>query len=111
MPTLTRGETATIMATRAKLTPLLKMYTLGSDFVPDPTPRGRLRYHGAGTPGQRTASRRESSKRSPTTRMRRFEQRTCLACTEGIIQRRSPRTRLLQPCEQHARRMCKARPR
>ncbi len=29
------------------LTPLLKMYTLGHDFVPDPIHAGGLRYHGA----------------------------------------------------------------
>ena len=28
------------------MTPLLKMYTLGNDFVPDPVHAGGLRYHG-----------------------------------------------------------------
>ncbi|MHA1213962.1 MAG: TrpB-like pyridoxal phosphate-dependent enzyme [Candidatus Hodarchaeales archaeon] len=31
----------------ANLTPLLKMYTLGSDFIPAPIHAGGLRYHGA----------------------------------------------------------------
>lgn len=30
----------------AGLTPLLKMHTLGMDFVPDPIHAGGLRYHG-----------------------------------------------------------------
>jgi tryptophan synthase beta chain len=30
----------------AHLTPLLKMYSLGADFVPDPVHAGGLRYHG-----------------------------------------------------------------
>ncbi|MEM4411431.1 MAG: TrpB-like pyridoxal-phosphate dependent enzyme, partial [Thermofilum sp.] len=31
----------------ARLTPLLKMYTLGHDYVPPPIHAGGLRYHGA----------------------------------------------------------------
>jgi tryptophan synthase beta chain len=31
----------------AKLTPLIKMYTLGHDFVPPGIHAGGLRYHGA----------------------------------------------------------------
>jgi len=46
-PTLTRGAYAYDFGDLAKLTPLLKMYTLGHDFVPPGIHAGGLRYHGA----------------------------------------------------------------
>jgi len=46
-PTLTRGAFAYDFGDLAKLTPLLKMYTLGHDFVPPGIHAGGLRYHGA----------------------------------------------------------------
>ena len=45
-PTLTRGSYAYDFGDTAKLTPLLKMYTLGHDFVPASIHAGGLRYHG-----------------------------------------------------------------
>ncbi|MBB4934497.1 tryptophan synthase beta chain [Lipingzhangella halophila] len=45
-PTLTRGRYAYDFGDTAGLTPLLKMHTLGHDFVPDPIHAGGLRYHG-----------------------------------------------------------------
>ncbi len=45
-PTLTRGEYRYDHGDIAGLTPLLKMYTLGRDFVPPPIHAGGLRYHG-----------------------------------------------------------------
>jgi tryptophan synthase beta chain len=46
-PTLTKGRYAYDFGDIAKLTPLLKMYTLGHDFVPPGIHAGGLRYHGA----------------------------------------------------------------
>jgi tryptophan synthase beta chain len=46
-PSLTRGRYAYDFGDIAKLTPLLKMYTLGHDFVPPGIHAGGLRYHGA----------------------------------------------------------------
>ncbi|MGE5646914.1 MAG: TrpB-like pyridoxal phosphate-dependent enzyme [Acidobacteriota bacterium] len=46
-PTLTRGSYAYDFGDIAKLTPLMKMYTLGHDFVPPGIHSGGLRYHGA----------------------------------------------------------------
>jgi tryptophan synthase beta chain len=46
-PTLTRGRYTYDFGDIAKLTPLLKMYTLGHDFVPPGIHAGGLRYHGA----------------------------------------------------------------
>ena len=45
-PTLTKGIYAYDYGDTAKLTPLLKMYTLGHMFVPPPIHAGGLRYHG-----------------------------------------------------------------
>ncbi|GBD02866.1 Tryptophan synthase beta chain [bacterium HR19] len=45
-PTLTKGEYKYDYGDTAGLTPLLKMYTLGHDFVPPPIHAGGLRYHG-----------------------------------------------------------------
>jgi len=45
-PTLTKGEYRYDFGDTAGLTPLLKMYTLGHDFVPPPIHAGGLRYHG-----------------------------------------------------------------
>jgi tryptophan synthase beta chain len=45
-PSLTRGTYAYDYGDTAGFTPLLKMHTLGHDFVPDPIHAGGLRYHG-----------------------------------------------------------------
>ncbi|MBN6058052.1 TrpB-like pyridoxal phosphate-dependent enzyme [Nonomuraea sp. RK-328] len=45
-PTFTRGVYAYDFGDTAGFTPLLKMHTLGHDFVPDPIHAGGLRYHG-----------------------------------------------------------------
>ena len=46
-PSLTRGSFAYDFGDTAKLTPLIRMYTLGHDFVPPGIHAGGLRYHGA----------------------------------------------------------------
>lgn len=45
-PTLTRGIYTYDFGDTARLTPLLKMYTLGHTFIPPPIHAGGLRYHG-----------------------------------------------------------------
>lgn len=45
-PTITRGEYRYDFGDTAGMTPLMKMYTLGHDFVPSPIHAGGLRYHG-----------------------------------------------------------------
>jgi tryptophan synthase beta chain len=45
-PSLTRGVYEYDFGDTARLTPLVKMYTLGHDFVPAPIHAGGLRYHG-----------------------------------------------------------------
>ncbi|HHV99267.1 MAG TPA: TrpB-like pyridoxal phosphate-dependent enzyme [Clostridiaceae bacterium] len=46
-PSLTKGVFAYDYSDTAKMAPLSKMYTLGSDFVPPGIHAGGLRYHGA----------------------------------------------------------------
>src|SRR5919112_2973671 len=45
-PSLTRGVYAYDFGDTAGMTPLLKMHTLGHQFIPDPIHAGGLRYHG-----------------------------------------------------------------
>ncbi len=48
-PSLTRGHYAYDFGDSAGLTPLMKQYTLGHDFMPPSIHAGGLRYHGAST--------------------------------------------------------------
>ncbi len=45
-PTMTKGPFAYDFGDAVKSTPLLPMYTLGHDYVPEPIHAGGLRYHG-----------------------------------------------------------------
>lgn len=45
-PSLTRGVYAYDFGDTAGMTPLMKMHTLGHDYIPDPIHAGGLRYHG-----------------------------------------------------------------
>jgi tryptophan synthase beta chain len=45
-PSLTKGQYAYDFGDTAKLTPLVKMHTLGSSFIPPAIHTGGLRYHG-----------------------------------------------------------------
>lgn len=45
-PSMTRGSYRYDFGDTGMMTPLLKMHTLGHDFVPDPIHAGGLRYHG-----------------------------------------------------------------
>ncbi len=45
-PSLTRGKFAYDFGDTGHMTPLIKMYTLGSEFMPSPNHAGGLRYHG-----------------------------------------------------------------
>ncbi|HPU17528.1 MAG TPA: pyridoxal-phosphate dependent enzyme, partial [Bacillota bacterium] len=45
-PSFTRGKYVYDFCDTGKVTPLAKMYTLGSNFIPAPNHAGGLRYHG-----------------------------------------------------------------
>ena len=83
-PTLTRGKYAYDFGDTAHLTPLLKMHTLGSTFMPPGFHAGGLRYHGmAPLVSQCTAL--------GYVKPRAYDQRTCFeagiefARAEGIL--------------------------
>ncbi len=46
-PSLTKGEYRYDYGDTAGMTPLMKMYTVGSGYIPSPIHAGGLRYHGA----------------------------------------------------------------
>jgi tryptophan synthase beta chain len=46
-PSLTKGKFEYDFGDTAGFTPLMRMYTMGHDFVPDPIHAGGLRYHGS----------------------------------------------------------------
>lgn len=46
-PSLTKGSFAWDFGDTAHVAPIVKMYTLGSSFIPPPVHAGGLRYHGA----------------------------------------------------------------
>jgi len=46
VPSLSKGEYRYDFGDTAGLTPLLKMYTMGHEFMPSPIHAGGLRYHG-----------------------------------------------------------------
>ena len=46
VPSLTKGAYDYDFGDSAKMTPLMKMYSLGCDFIPPPIYAGGLRYHG-----------------------------------------------------------------
>jgi tryptophan synthase beta chain len=46
MSNINRGKYAFDFGDTGKMTPLMKMYTLGSGFMPAPNHAGGLRYHG-----------------------------------------------------------------
>ena len=48
-PKLTKGKFMYDFGDQSGMTPLLPMYTLGHNFIPDKIHAGGLRYHGAGT--------------------------------------------------------------
>src|SRR5574344_673258 len=45
-PSFTRGKFAYDFCDTGEVCPLAKMYTIGSQFIPSPTPAGGLRFHG-----------------------------------------------------------------
>jgi tryptophan synthase beta chain len=45
-PKMTRGQVGYDFGDSGQMTPLLKMHSIGSDFVPPPVHAGGLRYHG-----------------------------------------------------------------
>lgn len=83
-PTLTRGEYAYDFGDTAGMTPLLKMHTLGHDFMPAGIHAGGLRYHGM-APLVSAALAEGLVEAVACPQVRTFEAAALFARTEGLV--------------------------
>ncbi len=83
-PTLTRGKYAYDFGDTGHLTPLVKMHTLGSTFVPPGFHAGGLRYHGM-APLVSLLQELQLIKSRAYTQTRCFEAGIQFARTEGVL--------------------------
>ena len=83
-PTLTQGEYKYDFGDTAGLTPLIKMYTLGHDFIPPSVHAGGLRYHGMAPLVALLAHEKIIESRS-VSQTNVFESNQIFAQTEGVI--------------------------
>jgi tryptophan synthase beta chain len=83
-PSLTRGVYAYDFGDTAKMTPLVKMHTLGSAFIPEPIHAGGLRYHGMSPLVSLLKERGDIDARSVHQRAC-FEAGVAFARAEGIL--------------------------
>ena len=81
-PSLTRGLYAYDYCDTGKVTPLARMYTLGSGFIPSPNHAGGLRYHGMSLDRVQTLPRR-LDRRSPFRRADQGIRRGNAVCARG----------------------------
>ena len=83
-PSLTKGKYAYDFGDVAKMTPLMKMYTLGSSFIPAAVHSGGLRYHGMAL--QISNSAKKGLMRARTVQqLDVFRDAVAFARSEGII--------------------------
>lgn len=83
-PKLTRGRFQYDFGDTEGLTPLLPMYTLGHNFIPDNIHAGGLRYHGAGSIVSQLLKDKLMEAQS-VKQLESFEAGILFARTEGII--------------------------
>ena len=83
-PKLTRGRFQYDFGDTEGLTPLLPMYTLGHNFIPDNIHAGGLRYHGAGSIVSQLLKDKLIEAQS-VKQLETFEAGILFARTEGII--------------------------
>ena len=83
-PTLTKGEYKYDYGDTAGLTPMLKMFTLGHDFIPPPIHAGGLRYHGD-APTLCLLVKHGIIEARAVRQMPTFEAGVLFARTEGIV--------------------------
>ncbi|MFA6427727.1 MAG: TrpB-like pyridoxal phosphate-dependent enzyme [Candidatus Magasanikbacteria bacterium] len=83
-PSLTKGEYKYDFGDTAQMTPLLKMKTLGSDFIPSKIHAGGLRYHGM-APLVSFLHEEKFIEARAYDQLEVFEAGTQFARTEGII--------------------------
>jgi tryptophan synthase beta chain len=83
-PTLTRGPFAYDIGDMSGMTPLLPMYTLGHEFIPDTIHAGGLRYHGMAPLVSKAVADGLVEPRS-VPQLECFEAAVAFARTEGLI--------------------------
>ncbi|MBI2925872.1 MAG: TrpB-like pyridoxal phosphate-dependent enzyme, partial [Verrucomicrobia bacterium] len=83
-PSMTKGELRYDFGDTAMQTPLLKMFTLGHDFMPPPIHAGGLRYHGM-SPMVSHALKLGLIEAEAHHQTKVFESATLFARTEGIV--------------------------
>ena len=83
-PSLTRGKYVCDFGDTGHMTPLMKMYTLGSEFMPSANHAGGLRYHGMSTILSQLYDDGYMSARSYT-QTKVFEAAKLFAKVEGIL--------------------------
>ncbi len=83
-PTMTKGELTYDFGDTAKMTPLMRMHTLGHDFVPPGIHAGGLRYHGC-APLVSAAIEEGLIEPRAVHQTAAFKAALTFACTEGII--------------------------
>ena len=83
-PSLTRGKYVYDFGDTGHMTPLMKMYTLGSEFMPSANHAGGLRYHGMSTILSQLYDDGYMSARSYT-QTKVFEAAKLFAKVEGIL--------------------------
>ncbi|MGI6678911.1 MAG: TrpB-like pyridoxal phosphate-dependent enzyme [Dehalobacterium sp.] len=83
-PSLTRGRYAYDFGDTGQTTPLMKMYTLGSGFIPSPNHAGGLRFHGMSPIVSKLYDDGYFSARS-VEQTKVFEAATYFARCEGIL--------------------------
>lgn len=84
VPSITKGENRYDFGDTAGMTPLLKMYTLGHDFVPSSIHAGGLRYHGM-APAVTAVVDQGFARAVSYEQTQTFEAAITFARTEGII--------------------------
>ena len=87
-PSLTRGVYAYDFGDTGKMAPVVKMHTLGHDFVPDPIHAGGLRYHGM-SPLVSLLKEQGIIEARAMPQRRTFEAGVTFARAEGILPRPS----------------------
>jgi len=84
VPTLTKGEYRYDFGDTGKLTPLIKMYTVGCDFIPEEIHAGGLRYHGD-SPIVSLLKKQGFLKAVAYSQEKTFEAARLFANSEGIV--------------------------
>ena len=83
-PSFTKGQFRYDFGDSVGMTPLMKMHTLGHDFVPDPIHAGGLRYHGM-APMLSHIHELGMLEATAINQLECFEQAVRFARTEGIV--------------------------